>query len=74
MRNKNRRKHIRSCQRKRKYSKHVARAVARRMNRAGNYVNAYRCPICEGWHVGKPFGRTRIEMAFKRLERQYNHA
>ena len=60
-------KQIRACQRKRKYTENGARSVARELNAKGHYLHAYKCPICKGWHVGRPYPHVRVEMAFKRL-------
>lgn len=31
-----------------------AKKVVRNMKRFGKTVVAYRCPLCRGWHVGRP--------------------
>lgn len=36
-----------------------ARRCAQHMQKAGKGVNAYRCPFCEGWHVGKSTSKVR---------------
>jgi hypothetical protein len=43
----------RMCGRKRRYSKRAAMKVASHLNgRQDKRVHAYRCPICDCWHVG----------------------
>ena len=64
---KNRTKDIRACRRKRKYSWKEAQIRALRQNAKGEYLHAYECPVCGGWHVGHPLKRVRLEMAFDRI-------
>lgn len=68
-RKRSRRKQKRSCRTKRKYKEYEAYNIASRRQSQGNYVVAYECPICKGWHVGKPFQEVRTEMAFNRLRK-----
>ena len=45
------------CQGKEAYeSAHHAKKVVRNMRRFGKTVIAYRCPVCQSWHVGRPSG------------------
>jgi hypothetical protein len=63
----------RGCMIKEKYNKNSAYAVAKRMNKRGGFVHAYKCEFCDGWHVGKPYKQTRIMMAFDRLMKLRNN-
>jgi len=38
------------------------------MNKKGNYVEAYYCEYCKGWHVGRMKHEAKVMEAFKRLE------
>jgi len=66
---KERLKQQRSCRNKRKYTKEQAYAAARNKQKQGYYLKAYQCPICNGWHIGKPFQQVRTKMAFDRLHK-----
>ena len=69
MSKKKRKQDIKACQRKRKYTKDQAYAMARRLNKKGRYLHAYKCPVCDGWHIGKPFRSVRVKWAFERVDR-----
>ena len=45
----------RACAVKQEFGRATAEKVAAQMNRRGlrQPVNAYRCPVCKGWHVGR---------------------
>lgn len=47
----------------------AAFAAAKKMNKRGEFVNAYRCPICKRWHVGKMRKDQRVAAAFHRLDK-----
>jgi hypothetical protein len=63
-------KHLRSCRRKPKMGMKEANVLANRMIKQGHWVNAYRCPHCNGWHVGKMNNRQRVAAAFRELDRE----
>ncbi|WP_320055725.1 hypothetical protein [Desulfuromonas thiophila] len=48
----NRRKHLRTCRRKKKYgTEQDAKARARGLWRQGIRTVPYLCPVCGGWHL-----------------------
>lgn len=60
----------RACRRKRKYTEAQARAKVRQLNAQGEFLRAYKCQICGGWHIGHCRREARLHMAFNRLDRE----
>lgn len=44
------------CRRKQRLTEIEAVHLAQRLSMAGDKMNAYRCPYCDGWHVGHALG------------------
>jgi hypothetical protein len=44
----------RMCQDKVRYTREAAYEARHRLQMRGEFVNAYKCDWCGGWHVGHP--------------------
>lgn len=44
------------CERKKAYQsgRHARNAAGFATSRGGKLIEAYKCPHCKGWHIGKP--------------------
>lgn len=61
---------VRTCRRKRKYTEAKARETARYLNSRGGYLHAYKCPNCDGWHIGRLSAYARVMLAFERIDEE----
>lgn len=66
-----RRQRRKACEKKKKYDKQTAYAVALKMRHAkpGQRIDAYLCPLCKQWHVGhRPYRVQQAISARRRME------
>lgn len=45
---------VASCEGKDRLTHERAHSIARRQRRKGHRVQAYKCPVCGSWHIGRP--------------------